>query len=43
MTTGDGKVYDGTWINGKFNDIDFKDENESVPDFTEEFSDSEKL
>jgi hypothetical protein len=26
----DGKVYEGTWVKGQFNDIDFRDD-ESIP------------
>lgn len=31
----DGKIYEGTWIKGQFNDIDFRDD-ESIPHFTED-------
>lgn len=41
MSMPDGKIYEGTWINGKFNDMDFKDDENSIPEFTEELSDQE--
>lgn len=36
MTMPNGKIYEGTWVKGQFNDLDFKDDEESLPQFTDE-------